>query len=440
MAKIDLQSDKFDGEERIMLGLLNAVHDNESLSQRSLARELSIALGLTNTYLKRCIKKGLIKVRQAPANRYAYYLTPHGFTEKTRLTAEYLTQSLGLFRAARNEAAKIYQECLGKDWRRVVLVGEGDLAEIFAMSAPEGLTQLAIFCELAAEPDNLLGIRRLQHIEEIATFDPHGMYGVRPTISATTATMDIPEIKDNIVVDGKIVCDDKTVRCTKIGIEPVWNIPMIARRIGVEESVFRTNLYSVYKDPKIMTHDIFLPPVGGSTVYLIGELGEGKSITSRVHDECNGSDVFGTDICTCRPYLTFSIEEAVRTAQAGGCGVICYNRKEGRSLGEAIKFLVYNSREIQSGGDRADTYFDQTTAIAGVPDARMQCLMPDVFLWLGISRLDNWVSMSNDKSGAIRDLGIEIVNQYEIPKHMIPKRAHVEIDAKIQAGYFSSDK
>ena len=276
--------------------------------------------------------------------------------------------------------------------------------------------------------------------EEIATFDPHGMYGVRPTISATTATMDIPEIKDNIVVDGKIVCDDKTVRCTKIGIEPVWNIPMIARRIGVEESVFRTNLYSVYKDPKIMTHDIFLPPVGGSTVYLIGELGEGKSITSRVHDECNGSDVFGTDICTCRPYLTFSIEEAVRTAQAGGCGVICYNRKEGRSLGEAIKFLVYNSREIQSGGDRADTYFDQTTAIAGVPDARMQCLMPDVFLWLGISRLDNWVSMSNDKSGAIRDLGIEIVNQYEIPKHMIPKRAHVEIDAKIQAGYFSSDK
>ena len=171
MAKIDLQSDKFDGEERIMLGLLNAVHDNESLSQRSLASELSIALGLTNTYLKRCIKKGLIKVRQAPANRYAYYLTPHGFTEKTRLTAEYLTQSLGLFRAARNEAAKIYQECLGKDWRRVVLVGEGDLAEIFAMSAPEGLTQLAIFCESAAEPDNLLGIRRLQRIEEIATFD-----------------------------------------------------------------------------------------------------------------------------------------------------------------------------------------------------------------------------------------------------------------------------
>ena len=171
MAKIDLQSDKFDGEERIMLGLLNAVHDNESLSQRSLASELSIALGLTNTYLKRCIKKGLIKVRQAPANRYAYYLTPHGLTEKTRLTAEYLTQSLGLFRATRNEAAKIYQQCLNNDWRRIVLVGDGDLAEIFAMSAPEGLKQMAIFCDSGAKLDNLSGIERIQQIDDIVNFD-----------------------------------------------------------------------------------------------------------------------------------------------------------------------------------------------------------------------------------------------------------------------------
>lgn len=171
MAKIDLQSDKFDGEERIMLGLLNAVHDNESLSQRSLANELSIALGLTNTYLKRCIKKGLIKVRQAPANRYAYYLTPHGFTEKTRLTAEYLTQSLGLFRAARREAARLYQDCLSNDWRRIVLVGDGDLAEIFAMSSPEGLVQLALYCDAGAQSENLADIQRVQRIEEIANFD-----------------------------------------------------------------------------------------------------------------------------------------------------------------------------------------------------------------------------------------------------------------------------
>ena len=145
MSKTDLQSDDFDGKERILLGLLNAVHENEDVSQRSLALELSIALGLTNTYLKRCIKKGLIKVRQAPANRYAYYLTPIGFAEKTRLTAEYFTQSLALFRATRSEAAKIYKDCLSKDWRNIVLIGDGDFAEIFAMSVPEGVQRLALF-------------------------------------------------------------------------------------------------------------------------------------------------------------------------------------------------------------------------------------------------------------------------------------------------------
>jgi hypothetical protein len=57
----------------------------------------------------------------------------------------------------------------------------------------------------------------------------------------------------------------------------------------------------------------------------------------RVHDECNGSDVFGSDICTCRPYLLFGIEEAVKEAQSGGSGVVIYFRKEGRALGEVTK-------------------------------------------------------------------------------------------------------
>lgn len=66
----------------------------------------------------------------------------------------------------------------------------------------------------------------------------------------------------------------------------------------------------------------------------------------RVHDECNGSDVFGSDICTCRPYLIFGIEEAVKEAQLGGSGVVIYFRKEGRALGEVTKYLVYNAREF----------------------------------------------------------------------------------------------
>ena len=100
-----------DSEAQITLGLLNAVHENETLTQRSAASQLGIALGLTNAYLKRCIKKGLIKVQQIPPNRYAYYLTPQGFAEKSRLTAEFLSGSFTFFRRARNQCAELLDGC-----------------------------------------------------------------------------------------------------------------------------------------------------------------------------------------------------------------------------------------------------------------------------------------------------------------------------------------
>lgn len=107
----------------------------------------------------------------------------------------------------------------------------------------------------------------------------------------------------------------------------------------------------------------------------------------------NGSDVFGSDICTCKPYLVFAIEECIRTAQRGGVGVVVYFRKEGRALGEVTKYLVYNLRK--RGGDSADKYFRATELIAGVKDMRFQALMPDVLHWLGVKKIDNMVSMSD---------------------------------------------
>ena len=85
-----------------------------------------------------------------------------------------------------------------------------------------------------------------------------------------------------------------------------------------------------------------------------------------MHDECNGSDVFGSDICTCRPYLIHGIEECVKEAQEGGAGLIIYNRKEGRALGEVTNYMVYNARKRQEGGDTAANYFKRTEMIAGV--------------------------------------------------------------------------
>lgn len=156
----------------------------------------------------------------------------------------------------------------------------------------------------------------------------------------------------------------------------------------------------------------------------------------RVHDECNGSDVFGSDICTCRPYLTFGIEEAVKEAQKGGSGVVIYFRKEGRALGEVTKYLVYNARK--RGEDRASEYFQRTENIAGVKDMRFQALMPDILHWLGITKIDRMLSMSNMKHDAIVDQGIPILERVPIPDDMIPADSRVEIDAKIQAGYCKS--
>lgn len=94
---------------------------------------------------------------------------------------------------------------------------------------------------------------------------------------------------------------------------------------------------------------LFLPPIGGLTVYCFGDpvkmSDPNLRLALRVHDECNGSDVFGSDICTCRPYLIFGVEEAVKEAQTGGSGVVIYFRKEGRALGEVTKYLVYNARK-----------------------------------------------------------------------------------------------
>ena len=139
--KFPMDGQPIDAESRITLGLLNAVHENSGVSQRTLANELGIALGLTNAYLKRCARKGLLRMAQAPANRYAYYLTPQGFAEKSRLTTRYLRRSFDFYRQARNECEDLLRRCAARRWRRVALGGPGELAEI------------AILCNLGYDVD-----------------------------------------------------------------------------------------------------------------------------------------------------------------------------------------------------------------------------------------------------------------------------------------------
>jgi len=315
---------------------------------------------------------------------------------------------------------------------------------------------------------------------KIVSFDPWGHLvptvfkkegeelDVRPSIAVTKAHLKMSELDEaartgRLVVDGKIVLKsppamhaDRSVSeaysgvevsVSKAAVEPVWYLPGVAERFGISELLLRRALFEdtggMY--PELITRPdikVFLPPIGNLTVYIFGNPAfmsdESKELTLRVHDECNGSDVFGSDICTCKPYLTYAIEECIRGAQKGGVGVVVYFRKEGRALGEVTKYLVYNLRK--RGGDSADKYFKSTELIAGVKDMRFQALMPDVLHWLGIKKVDNMVSMSDMKYDAIVRSGIPILRRYDIPDHLIPPDSRVEIDAKIAAGYFSSGK
>ena len=274
---------------------------------------------------------------------------------------------------------------------------------------------------------------------------------IRPTIAVTRAHVNMPEIKSAIsagrlVPDGDVLMENGDVRVTKAAIEPVWYLPGIAERFGVREAYLRRCLFEhsggMYTE--LVTRSdikVFLPPIGGLTIYCVGDLGAiadpNREVACRVHDECNGSDVFGSDICTCRPYLAHGMEVCIETAQSGGVGLVIYHRKEGRALGEVTKFLVYNARKRQQGGDRAETYFERTECVAGVQDMRFQELMPDALNWLGVKRINRFVSMSNMKFDALLRQGIDVVERIEIPVGLIPNDASVEMDAKRAAGYFS---
>src|SRR5437763_9674129 len=279
-------------------------------------------------------------------------------------------------------------------------------------------------------------------------------YDIRPTIAVTQGHNDMPEVRQataagRLHADGRILLANGSVVVTKAAIEPVWWLPGVAERFGVAEADLRRALFEetggMY--PELVTRgdlEVFLPPIGRQTGYVFGNphdlANAAVTVTGRVPAECNGSDVFGSDICTCRPYLTHAIEECIRGAQQGGVGLVVYSRKEGRALGEVTKFLVYNARKRQEGGDSASNYFLRTECVAGAQDMRFQELMPDVLHWLGVRKIHRLVSMSNLKYDAIVGAGIEVIERMQIPPSLIPADARVEMDAKKAAGYFTDEE
>lgn len=156
-----------DDQTAITLALLNAVEENEHLTQRGAAQHMGIALGMVNAYLKRCIKKGYVKITQAPANRYAYYLTPQGFAEKSRLTGEYLSTSFNFFRNARKSCSDVLALCSSHGHRKVTLVGAGDVAEIVLLCSREFDIELSGVVVFDENVTDFLGLKCFASLDDV---------------------------------------------------------------------------------------------------------------------------------------------------------------------------------------------------------------------------------------------------------------------------------
>ncbi len=156
---------------RTELELLSALERREVVTQTALARRLSISVGMVNALLKRVMRKGLVKAKAAPYKRWAYYLTPEGFEEKSRLVARYLDSSLAFFRMVRREYRLLFLDGRRRGLRRFVLAGRGEVAEIALLAALEADVVLVGILDREANADRLNGLPVLRSLDEVEGWD-----------------------------------------------------------------------------------------------------------------------------------------------------------------------------------------------------------------------------------------------------------------------------
>lgn len=157
--------------EDILLGVLTAIDRDSNTSQRTISRELNVALGLANAYLKRCVRKGLIKIKQVPRRRYAYYLTPQGFAEKSRLTAQFLSASFTFFRRAREQISDLMRDCTEQGLPRIAFAGVSDLTEVGTLCAHDHPVTLVGIVDAERAGEQYCGLPVRGTLEELAPFD-----------------------------------------------------------------------------------------------------------------------------------------------------------------------------------------------------------------------------------------------------------------------------
>ena len=130
------------------LQVLEAIQHDHGITQRSLATKLGVALGLTNLYLKRLVRKGFIKCVNVQSNRIRYLITPQGITEKARLTFQFMEYSLQLYRQVRTHLRTVIHDSAAADRQHIALFGTGEIAEVAYLTLREfGLEPVAVFSD-----------------------------------------------------------------------------------------------------------------------------------------------------------------------------------------------------------------------------------------------------------------------------------------------------
>lgn len=151
------------------LKILTEIAERSDVTQRGLSQSLGIALGLTNLYLKRLARKGFIKITSIPAHRVRYLVTPKGVAQKTRLTYEYMSFSLALYRETRQRLREALHPMVGNGLKRVALCGTGEAAELAYLTLKEvGLEPVAVFTD--AGPSTFFDLP-VRPIHELAQAD-----------------------------------------------------------------------------------------------------------------------------------------------------------------------------------------------------------------------------------------------------------------------------
>ncbi len=142
----------------LQLKLFSSIEKNDKISQRYISKDLNVALGLANALIKKFVKKGFLKLSEAPVKRYFYYITPKGLVEKTNLTRQYLKNSLDFYKKAKDNYESIFIQIKHLRFKKVILAGSGELAEIAILASNIQNVRINFIYDNNAKEDMFCGI------------------------------------------------------------------------------------------------------------------------------------------------------------------------------------------------------------------------------------------------------------------------------------------